>query len=115
MSRPLLPPSSSFHPTAPQHAFENLRPVMFLVPGPVDQRDGSFAGLLAEQANRLGMRLQLGAIALLKSFPPRRVVAEPLAQLRTGRDFLEPQIDRRLLLGHAPRPQAVHQHAKTVP
>src|SRR5690554_8181103 len=42
------------------------------------------------------------------------IVIEPLAQFRAGRELLGPPIDAGLLLAHAPRPDAVDQHARAV-
>src|SRR5690606_3639755 len=46
--------------------------------------------------------------------PAHRIVTEPLAQGRRGREIPRPLVDRRLLLRDAARPNAVHQHAIAV-
>src|SRR5690606_37270123 len=67
----------------------------------------------AQAIQRLGVR-QLRAVAALELGPLGRVVPEPPAQLPRGRHVLRPQVQVRLVLRHAPRPQAVDQHAETV-
>src|SRR4051812_21871702 len=50
----------------------------------------------------------------MKFFPARRVMTEPLSQLRARREILGPVIDRGLLLLDAAWPQPIDQDARAV-
>src|SRR3954463_14968827 len=60
------------------------------------------------------MEPEFGNVALAKLLPARRVVAEPLSQLRARREILGPVIDRGRLLLDAAWPQPIDQDARAV-
>src|SRR5688500_5423693 len=90
------------------------RAVALLVARGVDQRHRSLLYHATQQLHRHGVVAQLAAVAPLELGPLGRVVREPLAQLRRGRDLLEPQVHRRPDPGHAARPEPLDEHALAV-
>lgn len=57
---------------------------------------------------------QFAFVAAFELDPAVGIVTEPFAQLRAWRDVLHPVVDGGFLLGQAPRPKAVDQHAHAV-
>src|SRR5215831_9241099 len=53
-------------------------------------------------------------VAATELGPAVGVMTEPLAQLSTRRDLLQPAIDRRIGFAQAPRPQAIDQDARAI-
>src|SRR5690606_32145351 len=76
----------------------------------VEQRHVSLRQRLAKPGHRLGIAIQFLAIAPGELFPPRRIVAEPLAQLRRGRDGLQPVVQRGGIALDPARPETIDQH-----
>src|SRR5450830_553530 len=87
--------------------------VCFVMRG-IHERDGALARQRTHRLEHFRVRAQLLCVALAKLLPARRVVTEPLAQLRTGREFLGPLIQCQSLLLDTSRPQAVNQYTRTV-
>jgi hypothetical protein len=82
----------------------------------VEQRDASLARMPAQLAHRLlrSLFLQLRGIGAAERGPVLRMAVEALAQGVAGRDLLQPQVDLRLVLGDAARPQAIDQDARAI-
>ncbi|MNT74933.1 hypothetical protein D3C72_2137890 [compost metagenome] len=68
----------------------------------------------AQLIHGFGIGGEFCAVAAAEFVPMRRIVAEPLAQFGAGRDVLEPLVNRRIGLGHAPRPEAIDQYPPAV-
>src|SRR5699024_8846671 len=96
----------------PQPLFQHHGIIEFSVPGSEDKRHATAIVQTTQALKRPGLfaRCQFFLVAALKRIPFFRVVAEPLAQVGTGRKRLQPQVNPGIGLGHAARPHAVHQH-----
>ena len=82
--------------------------------GRIEQGHRAVPGLFPQERHGIGLLVQLSGIAPAEFGPPRRVVAEPAAQLWTRRHVLEPEINGSSGLLDAPRPDPIDQHAKAV-
>ena len=88
--------------------------VVFGVMGAVEQRHRPARQQVRELPDRVRIFAQFLDVAFAKIIPAFRVVAEPLAQRRARRDFLEPQIDGGALLGKPARPDAIDENPRAV-
>ena len=82
---------------------------MFFVVRAIHQGDGALARQCPQGTKLPGVLLQLGAIALCKPAPTRRIVAKPLAQRGTERQLLVSLVERQSFFFDAARPQPVNQ------
>src|SRR5262249_22191554 len=97
-----------------QHFFQGHGAVPLLVAGGVDERDGPLLGDVLQQRQQVALAFQFGPIPLAELRPPGWVVAVPLAQFGAGGEAFQPEVDLRLLLAHATRPQPLHQDPQAV-
>src|SRR5262249_37564287 len=97
-----------------QKLLQGHRAIPLLVTGGVDEGDGPLLGDVPEQRQHVALAFLFGPIALAELRPPGRVVAVPLAQLGAGGEGLQPEVDPRLLLAHATRPQPLDQNPQAV-
>ena len=58
--------------------------------------------------------LELPCVTLLELVPLRGIVPEPLSEAGARRQILEPGVDLEIVLGDAPRPDPVDQHAVAI-
>src|SRR5688572_25640161 len=63
----------------------------------------------------IGICTQLAPVSTAKFAPSFHPVVEPLPQLRAWGNCLHPRDRRQSLLGHASRPQTLHQDPPTIP
>jgi len=87
---------------------------MQLVMSCINEGERSTASELSELGEPLWVLAELHHVAPSKLRPPIRVVAKPLSQFGTGRDLLEPKVDRGILLLHSPGPKPIHQNTRPV-
>ena len=80
----------------------------------VEQRQAAERQKFSEACDCGRVLLECGAITPAEFLPSRRIMAEPLAQLRAWRDLFEPKCECGRLLAHAARPEPIHQHSRTV-
>src|SRR5215472_7892641 len=89
-------------------AFEVLlqdqRSIMRFISSREYQRDRTLLGFILERLNGILLLAKLIPVARLKLFPSRRVMGEPLAQVCTRSDILQPQIHSGASLRQAARP-----------
>src|SRR3569833_330822 len=62
-----------------------------------------------------GMLLQFALVAALKFRPALRIMTEPLPQLGTRGDVLQPVIKSGFCLAHPARPKPIHQKPHAIP
>src|SRR5690242_18165906 len=87
--------------------------MLFIARG-IQKRAALFCQRRTQPSDRLGVGIQLAAIALLKGRPAGGLVTKPLTELGARRDLLEPQGQVRLLLGNPARPDPIHEDTRAV-
>jgi len=100
----------------PQQVFAECdRVVVRRVAGGEQEGQRTVTGGLCERGQHLLLRVQLGEVPLLEALSTAGIVREPLPQRLTGGKLPPPAVEAGLLLAGAPRPEAVHQDAGSVP
>jgi len=84
------------------------------VAGGEQEGQRTVTGGLCERGQHPLLRVQLGEVPLLEALPTAGVVREPLPQRLAGGKLPPPAVEAGLLLGHASRPEIVHQDACSV-
>src|SRR6185503_6996917 len=82
--------------------------------GAVEQGHGTASCCVEDGFPGAGVLAQFIPISLPEFLPAFHSMAEPLAQLRAGSDFLHPRVGLEVLLLHAARPQTFHQDSPAV-
>lgn len=100
--------------TGLQAFFEGDGVVVEGIAGGEEKSHGALRPLAIKQCDRLGLLLQLLAVASAELGPLGRVMGEPRPERGARRNVLEPQVDGGGRLRDAARPQAIDQHAKSI-
>src|SRR4051794_12859889 len=111
--RPNPAPSSSRQPQL-QLLLERDRVVVLGVLGAEDQGDVASFGPPDQLLERARTLLEFPGVTLPELVPFLRVVPEPFPEAGARRQILEPYVDPEVVLGDAPRPDAVDQNATAV-
>jgi hypothetical protein len=90
------------------------RIIVLLVMGTVDKGNRLRAGESADAVQFLRVLPKLGPVAALELRPSRRIVTEPLPQLRAWGDVPHPIIECRLRFAHAARPKPIDKDPKAI-
>ena len=94
--------------------FQNHRLVVLLIPRAVHQSDGVFLALLLQQFEGVFPLAKFLPVTGPKLLPFRRIVTEPLAQLRARRHVLSTTVSRPCASLVKPRPQPIDQNSQAV-
>ena len=87
---------------------------MLPISGRVDEGDRALLGTAAEIRQPFCLLGEFGAVAAAELVPTFGIMAEPSAQFRTWRDFLDPLVEPGLRLADAARPQAIDENSCAV-
>src|SRR2546428_12496054 len=88
--------------------------VMLPVLGAVYERHRAVAHMRHELLDRGAVLLEFPKVTSPERVPFRQVVTEPLPERVARCDLLEPEINARRTLRHAPRPEPVDQDPKSI-